>query len=105
MVPKSEAKILNSLKLLWDSQGNGRFTTDSQVCKWMSNGNPRTGMLHQTLPMAGDTACSVKGVLTSCTETTVQSTSGLRFLCNFTGPYWRELEYQWIQFSPTAGTP
>ena len=30
MITKSEVEILNSLKLLQDSQGNGRFGTDSQ---------------------------------------------------------------------------
>ena len=54
---------LNSLKLPWDSQGNGRFATDSQVCKWLSDGDPRTGTFHQTWPTTGNPACSVKGVL------------------------------------------
>ena len=42
-VPKSEAEILNILKLLLDVQGNGRLATDSQVCKWTSDGDPEQG--------------------------------------------------------------
>ena len=64
MVPKSDVEILNSLKLALDSEGNGRFTTDgSQVCKWMSDGDPRTVTFHKTGPTAGNAACSVKRVL------------------------------------------
>ena len=43
-VQNSGAEILNSLKLPWDTQVNGQFTTDSQVCKRTSDGDPRTGM-------------------------------------------------------------
>ena len=57
-VLKSEAEILNSLKLSKDSQGNGQFATDSQGLKRMSDGNPRTGTFHQIT--VGDTACNVK---------------------------------------------
>ena len=51
------------LKLPWDMQGLERWATDLQVCKWMSGGDPRTATFHQTRLNAGDTACSVKGVL------------------------------------------
>ena len=60
-VPKSEAEILNTSKLLWDAQGNG--WTDSQVYKLMSGGDPRTGTFYQKLPTVGDTTCIVNGVL------------------------------------------
>ena len=53
-------EFLYSLKLPYDSQGNGRFATDSQVCNQTLGGDPRTGMFHQTRPSASD---SVKGVL------------------------------------------
>ena len=62
IVPKSEAEILNSLKLLQDSQGNGQFTTDSQGHLQMSDDDSRTGTFDQTQPTKGDTACSVKGL-------------------------------------------
>ena len=62
IAPKSELEILNSLKLPWDSQGNGRFTTDLQGRLWMSNSDPRTGTFPQMRPTVGDTACNVKGV-------------------------------------------
>ena len=62
MVPNSEAEILNILKNPQDAQGNGRFATDLQVCRQMSDGDPRTGMFHQTWVTTGDTSCSVKGV-------------------------------------------
>ena len=62
MVLKSEVEILNISKLPQDTQGNGRFATDSQGCKQTSDGDPRTGMFHHTRPIGEDTACSVKGV-------------------------------------------
>ena len=62
-VPKSEAEILNSLKLPYDFKGNGWFATDLQCCLWMSDGDARTGTFPQMWPTAGDTACSVNGVL------------------------------------------
>ena len=61
-VPKAEVEILNSLKHLQDSQGNGVFTTYSQGHLWTSDHDPRTGTFTQTWPTTGDTACSVKGV-------------------------------------------
>ena len=42
-VPNSEDKILNILKISRDTQGLGRWATDSQVCQQMSGGDPRTG--------------------------------------------------------------
>ena len=54
-VPKSEADILNSLKLPHYLQGNGRIL--------MPDGDPRTGMFPQLQPTAGHTTCTVKGVL------------------------------------------
>ena len=63
MVSKSDVEILNSLKLLLDTQSNGRFTTDLQVCKRASDSDPRTGTFHETRGTVSDTACSVKGVL------------------------------------------
>ena len=62
IVPKSEAEILNSLKLLQDLQGNGQFTTDSQGHLQMSDSDSRTGTFPQMWPTEGDTACSVKGL-------------------------------------------
>ena len=44
------------------TKGNGRFATDPQVRKQMSDSDTRTGTFHQTPITAGDTACSVKGV-------------------------------------------
>ena len=41
---------------------NVRFAMDSQVCKQASDGDPRAGAFHQTYPIVGDTACSVKRV-------------------------------------------
>ena len=61
-VPKSEVEILNSLKILWDSQCNGRLTTDSQGCLRTSDGDPRTGTFPQMQPSAGDSVCNAKGV-------------------------------------------
>ena len=49
--------------LLWDVQRNGRFATDLQSLKQTSGCDPRTGTFHQMWPTAGDTSCSVKGVL------------------------------------------
>ena len=54
----SDAVILNSLKLPWDSQGMGRRATDSQVCKWTSDDTQRTGTFYQV----HITVCSVTGV-------------------------------------------
>ena len=62
-VPKSEAEILNSLKLPEDLQGNGQFATDSQGCLQTSDEDPRTGTFPQMRSTMGDTTCSVKGVL------------------------------------------
>ena len=45
-----------------NSQGNGQFATDSQVYKRTLDGDPRTGMFHQTWPTVGNTTCSGKGV-------------------------------------------
>ena len=45
--------------------GNGQIATDSQGRIRSSDGNPRTGMLHQTQVTMGDTACNVNGVYTS----------------------------------------
>ena len=61
----SETEISSISKLsLQDAQGNGQFTTDSQGRKRTSGGgDPRTGKFHQRWVAAGDTACSVKGVL------------------------------------------
>ena len=59
-VQKSEAEILwfkNSIG------SNGWFASDSQGRTRTSDGDPRTGMFHQTRVTVGDTACSVKGVL------------------------------------------
>ena len=56
----SEAEISNILKLRYDLQGNGRFTTDSQGHIQTSDGDPRT--FHQTGITAGDTTWSVNGV-------------------------------------------
>ena len=47
---------------LINSQVNGRFATDSQVCKLTTDNDERAGTFHQTQPTTGDTACSVKGV-------------------------------------------
>ena len=44
---KSEVENSNILKLRWDSQGNGRFTTDSQGHIQTSDGDPRTGTFPQ----------------------------------------------------------
>ena len=63
MVPKSEVEIWNFWKQPWDSWGNGRFATDSQGRIQTSDGDPRTGIFHQTLVTAGDTTCNVNGVL------------------------------------------
>ena len=60
---KSEAEILNSLKLPKDDQGSLQFATDSQGHTRTSDGNPMTGTFPQTWPTTGDTACSVNGVL------------------------------------------
>ena len=62
-VLKSEVENSNILKLRKDSQGNGRFATDSQDCPLMSFSDPSTGTFHQTRVIADDTACSVNGVL------------------------------------------
>ena len=48
-VQNSDMEILNILKLPWDAQGNGWCTTDSQVCKRMSDSDPRTGIFHKCL--------------------------------------------------------
>ena len=61
-VPNSEAEILSISKLPLDIQGNGWFATDLQVCKWTSDGDPRTGTFHQTQVTMGDIACRVKGI-------------------------------------------
>ena len=61
-VPKSEAETLNILKLWPDSQGNGRFATDSQGHIRMSDGDLRAETFPQTWANTGDTACRVKGV-------------------------------------------
>ena len=61
-VPRSEAENSNVLKLWWDSQGNGRFATDSQGHLQMSDGDPRTVPFSPNVVTAGDTACSVNGV-------------------------------------------
>ena len=53
-VPNSEAESLNIV--------NFHRMSDTQVCKWMSGSDPRTGMFHQMRPTAEDTAGSVKGV-------------------------------------------
>ena len=42
---------------------NGSFATDSQVCKRMSDIDPRKGTFHQTSITVGDTSRCVKGVL------------------------------------------
>ena len=63
MVPKSEAEILNILKLPSDAQGNGQSATDSQVCKQASDSDPRTRTFQQTRPTMGDTTSSVKGII------------------------------------------
>ena len=70
-VPNSETEILNILKLLYNVHGNGRFATDSHVCKRMPGGGPRTGTFHQTRPAAGDTTCSMKGVLRNIKKKTL----------------------------------
>ena len=61
-VPKSEAEILNALKLPYCVQGNGRFATDSQGRIQTSDRDPRTGTLHQTWVTAGETTCNVNRV-------------------------------------------
>ena len=43
----------------------GRY---SQVCKWTSDGDPRTGTFHETWVTMGDTVCSVKGVSEIATD-------------------------------------
>ena len=45
------------------SVGNGQFATNMQGQIRTSDGDRRTGTFHQTRVTAGDTACSVKGVL------------------------------------------
>ena len=57
-VSKSEAENSNILKLR-----HGQFVTDSQGWIPTSDGDPRTGTFPQKQFTAGDTACSVKGVL------------------------------------------
>ena len=57
-----EIRSGNSLKLPWDLQGNGQFTTESQGPLQMSDGDPRTGMFPEMRVTAGDTTCSMKGV-------------------------------------------
>ena len=69
-VPNSEAEILNISKLPWDTRGNGWFATDSQVCKWMSGSDPRTGTFRQRLLTTDDTICSVTGVYIKCEANT-----------------------------------
>ena len=63
-VPKSEAKIKKFWKQPWDSQGNGQFTTESQGRIRTLDGDPRTRTFHLMRVTAGDTVCTVNGVLT-----------------------------------------
>ena len=63
MVTKSEAETSNISKFQSDMQGNGPFTTDSQGPIQTSDSDPRTWMFLQTRVTAGNSACSVTGVL------------------------------------------
>ena len=63
VVSNSETEISNILKVRYDLLGNGQFTTDWQGHLWMSDGDPRTRTFHQMRVTAGDTTCSVTGIL------------------------------------------
>ena len=71
---KSEAEILNILKLPWDT-----WATDLLVCKR----TPRTGTFHQTWVTEGDTACCVKGVLHNFTSAMEVVSSWVSVLTRF----------------------
>ena len=48
-------EIWKLLETRQNLQGNGKFATDEQVHLWTSDGDPISGLFHQTCVTTGDT--------------------------------------------------